>query len=352
MSDNIVRLLIIDDSAYIRKVFKEMLERHPKIEVVGTAHNGREALDKVAELSPDVILVDLYMPDMDGVQFLKEQMVRKPLPVLVCSSADREEENVLAAMDAGALDFIRKPTARATEELYSLEKELVEKILAAGTVELDKLPMREEVVPVRTAPNSTRPRLLHGRFDVLLIGASTGGPKALRYLISSLPEDFHIPVAMVLHMPVGYTGPFAARLDDISPLEVLQAEEGMEMKAGRVILARAGYHLTLVREGSGKVVCHLDQNSIPETPHCPSVDTLFRSAAAVYRSKTLGLVLTGMGNDGMQGAAWIKSEGGVIFAEAEETSVVFGMPYAVIEAGLSDRILPLHGMIDAVLEIM
>jgi two-component system, chemotaxis family, protein-glutamate methylesterase/glutaminase len=345
-----VRVLIIDDSAFIRKVFKEILDSHPDIYVVGSAPNGREALDRVTELNPDILLVDLYMPDMNGVQFIRTQMARKPIPILLCSSAEEYDENVLAAMEAGALDFIQKPTSRASEKVYSMEDILINKVLTFANIALEKLPVNLNVPPDIASAKPNQVIIRKGRMDALVIGTSTGGPQALRYLMAQLPSDFPLPIAIVLHMPKGYTGPFAERLNEVSPLEILEAEEGMEMKPGRAILAKAGNHLMLVREGAAKVVCHLAQVAIQPTLHQPAVDVLFRSAATVYGSKTLALVLTGMGKDGTEGAAWIKSEGGLVFTESEATSVVFGMPNSIIEAGLSDKIISLHEVIKALLE--
>jgi two-component system, chemotaxis family, protein-glutamate methylesterase/glutaminase len=347
-----VRVLIVDDSAFIRKVFKEILERHPLIQVVGAARNGQDALAKVAELEPDLLLLDLYMPDMDGVQFLREQMQRNPIPILLCSSAEEYDEDVFAAMDAGALDFIQKPTSRASESLYSMEGILQEKVLAFANAAPQRLSANEALKPALQVSTPKKDLARASRMDVLVIGTSTGGPQALRYLIPQIPADFPLPIAMVLHMPEGYTRPFAERLNKISDLEVLEAEEGLVMKPGRAILAKAGYHLMLVREGDDKVVCHISASSLQPALHQPSVDILFRSAAAVYGSKTLAFVLTGMGRDGTAGAAWIKAEGGLVFSEAEETSVVFGMPHSIIEAGLSDKIVPLHDALDAILEIV
>jgi two-component system, chemotaxis family, protein-glutamate methylesterase/glutaminase len=349
MAEKSVRVLIVDDSAYIRKVFREILASHPQIEVVGTAYNGFEALRKVEELDPDVILVDLFMPEMDGPTFVQKQMGKQPKPILLCSSAEGDERIVLSAMESGAVDFIQKPTSRASEEVFSLDQELVEKVLAASKIPVHHLepPAAIDTIPlIPSAPT----RSVDGKIDAVVIAASTGGPQALRYLLPQLPAAFPVPIAIVIHMPVGYTGPFAQRLDDISAIEVVEAKEDMEMKAGRAILAQAGYQLYLVKSPSGSIVCHLDKKTISKTVHIPSADVLFRSAASIYRAKVLAVVLTGMGSDGTEGAAWIKNEGGLVFTESEETSIVFGMPASVIEAGLSDRIIPLQQVVDAILE--
>jgi two-component system chemotaxis response regulator CheB len=184
-----------------------------------------------------------------------------------------------------------------------------------------------------------------------VIGVSTGGPQALRYLLARLPASISAALAIVLHMPPGYTGPLAAHLDELSGLEVLEAEEGLEMRPGRAILARAGYHLSLVLSAGEEVVSHLDL-SPQDTPHRPAVDVLFRSAAEIYHERTLGVVLTGMGNDGTAGSVWIKAAGGQVLTEAEETCVVYGMPRSVVEAGLSDRMVSIHHLPEIILRMV
>ncbi|NOX60353.1 MAG: chemotaxis response regulator protein-glutamate methylesterase [Chloroflexi bacterium] len=339
-----IRVLVVDDSAYIRKVVREMLESSPDIEVVGAARNGLDALEKVAELRPDVITLDLIMPEMDGIAFLQSMAEREPLPVVVVSIASEEGEKALAALEAGAVDFVQKPTSLATEKVFEIQEELVAKVRAAATVSTSKLSSLlhyEPAAPPMTiaAPVESPP------FDALVIGASTGGPQALRYLLERLPVDFPLPVAIVLHMPLGYTGPFAQRLNALAALEVREARSGDEMQPGRVLMAPAGWHLKLAREGEA-VVAKLDVHPL-EARHRPSVDALFRSAAEIYGSRVVGMVLTGMGEDGKTGAAWIKAQGGIVLAEAESSCVVYGMPRAVIEAGLADEVAPLSKMLPA-----
>ena len=187
--------------------------------------------------------------------------------------------------------------------------------------------------------------------DLVVIGISTGGPQALKRLIPQLPADFPVPVAMVMHMPVGYTEMYAAKLNELSPLEVKEAAEGDEIKPGRVFLAAAGRHLTLKRAANGTVVTHLDARPVSML-HRPSVDVLFQSAAEVYGNRVLGVVMTGMGSDGKEGAAWIKSQGGIVFTEAESSCVVYGMPSSVMEAGLSDKSIDLENMARAIREVV
>jgi two-component system chemotaxis response regulator CheB len=287
--DRVVRVLVVDDSAYIRKVVKEMLSRSPSIEVVGTAKDGNEALEKVRLLQPDVVTCDLIMPITDGIAFIRTQMAIRPVP-----------------------------TALATEKVFDLSDELIAKVKAAARASVSQLVASAAAPPIPAITS------FRNRFDVLVIGISTGGPQGLKRLIPRLPADFPVPVAIVLHMPIGYTEGYAGRLDEASALRVIEAKEGEEVRAGVVLVAPAGRH--------------------------PSVDVLFQSAADVYHERVLAVVMTGMGDDGTQGAAWIKARGGSVLTEAEESCVVYGMPRAVVEAGLSDASVPLDRLVEAIVE--
>lgn len=346
--DRVLRVLVIDDSAYVRKVVREILSRSPFLEVVGAARDGREALELVERLDPDVITCDLTMPELDGVGFVREQMQRKPVPIIIMSVAKETAEAALTALDAGAIDFVQKPTALASEKIFEVSNELIDKVKAAGNISLKRLPKSAEKAPaVEPEPAIAGTHSV----DVVVLGISTGGPQALKRLIPQLPSDFPVPVVMVMHMPVGYTEMYAAKLNEMSNLEVREAAEGDEIKPGRVFLAPAGRHLSLKRKASGKVVVHLDARPFSML-HRPSVDVLFQSAAEVYRNRVLGIVMTGMGSDGKQGAAWIKSQGGLVFTEAESSCVVYGMPGVVVEAGLSDKSVALEDMAHAIREVV
>jgi two-component system chemotaxis response regulator CheB len=346
--DRVIRVVVVDDSAYVRKVVTQMLSRSPFIEVVGTARDGAEALQTVAELNPDVVTCDLIMPGMDGIAFLTEQMARKPLPIVIVSIANEGGELALAALDAGAIDFVQKPTALATDKIFEVSDELIEKVKATSNISMKQfqaLPSDGAKLP-RTSTHGGSTLI-----DAIVIGVSTGGPQALKYLIPQFPADFAAPMAIVLHMPLGYTELYARKLNELSPLTVKEANQNDVMEPGVVLLAPAGRHLTLERTDTGKVLARL--NSRPfDTMHRPSVDVLFHSAANVFSSRTLGVVMTGMGADGKQGATSIKAQGGLVFTESEETCVVYGMPGAVVEAGLSDRSVPLDKMAQAILEVV
>lgn len=339
-------MLVVDDSAYVRKVVKTILSRSPYLEVVGTAHDGADALNKVEELAPDVVTCDLVMPEMDGVEFVTAQMARCPVPIVLISVADGQSEQVLKALEAGAVDFVQKPTARASERMLDVGAELVAKVKAAGGAPRQRLalrPLGSDVGIVEPPRNAAR------RFDVVVLGISTGGPQALRQLVPLLSADCPVGIAVVLHMPVGYTELYAQKLDEISAVKVLEVAEGEALQPGVVWIAPAGRHLSFRRDADGQVRAGLSVEPT-NTPHRPSVDVLFRSAAEVFGARALAVVMTGMGNDGRDGAAWIKAQGGTVLTEAEASCVVYGMPRSVVEAGLSDASVPLERMARAIME--
>jgi two-component system chemotaxis response regulator CheB len=345
--DRVLRVVIVDDSAYVRKVIRQMLSRSPFIDVVGVARDGEEALALVEQLRPDVVTVDLIMPGLGGLGFIQKQMARFPVPIVVVSIASESSQIVLDALDAGAIDFVQKPVALATEKVFEMSDELIEKVKAAGSVQLSArviVPAEREKQPAARVPAHT----VKPAVDIVVIGVSTGGPQSLKVLIPRLPSDFVVPVAIVLHMPVGYTEMYAKRLNELSLLEVAEAQEGDVLKPGRVLLAPAGRHFSVTRKGAD-VVVHLDARPF-DMLHRPSVDVLFRSAAELFNARVLGVVMTGMGEDGKVGSAAIKSRGGMVLAESEGSCVVYGMPRAVIEAGLASRVIPLDRMSDAIVE--
>ncbi len=342
----VVKVLVVDDSAYVRKVIREMLSRSPFVEVVGVARDGEEALELVEQLRPDVVTLDLNMPRMDGLTFLQRQMARRPLPVIIVSIASESGELVMRALDAGAIDVVKKPTALATEKVLEIAEDLLRKVKVAAVARLRPTPSTELAGP-RAAISVRRTSAV----DAVVLGVSTGGPQALKFLVPRLPADFPVPLLMVLHMPVGYTELYARSLGEVSQLRVAEAREGMEVLPGTALLAPAGQHLSLIRQANGRVVTHLDLRPM-DCPHRPAVDVLFRSAAEVFNGRVLAVVMTGMGSDGTEGAGWIKAQGGRVFTEAEETCVVYGMPRSVVEAGLSDKSVPLTKMPEAILEAL
>jgi two-component system, chemotaxis family, protein-glutamate methylesterase/glutaminase len=338
-----IRTLIVDDSPFVRKIVREMLSRSPFIEVVGMARDGDEALELAAELKPDVITCDLTMPGKNGVAFVRAQMTRRPVPILILSASPADAENVLEAITAGAVDFIQKPTALASHDLLAVRDELIEKVKAAASAPIQNL--------LPQTPEPPRPPIKIStthKAEVVVLGISTGGPQALRFLIPQFPADFPVPLLIVLHMPVGYTELFASKLGEQCKLKVREARDGDVLEPGLALVGHAGRHLTLTRSAAGQIVVRLTMQPT-DKPHRPSVDVLFKSAAEIFGARTLAIVMTGMGDDGKEGAAWIKAQGGKVLTEAEESCVIYGMPRTVVEAGLSDAAVPLNRMAEAIM---
>ncbi|MBA4138000.1 MAG: chemotaxis response regulator protein-glutamate methylesterase [Opitutus sp.] len=343
-----MRVLVVDDSAFVRKVVREMLTRSALIDVVGVARDGEEALKLVEDLRPDVVTCDLLMPQLDGVNFVRRQMARRAVPILILTATPQDASLAIEALEAGAVDFVQKPTALATEELLGIRQELVEKVRAAARApiaNLGRLPR-----PVQpAAPLERVTGTGQARIEVVVIGVSTGGPQALRHLLPLLPANFPVPIAIVLHMPVGYTLLMAEKLNEISALTVTEAKDGDVLRPGMALLAAAGRHLFLRRNRHGELCAALAVQPLDHL-HRPSVDVLFQSAAEVLHDRVLGVVLTGMGEDGKAGAAWIKAQGGTVLTEAESSCIIYGMPRAVEEAGLSDAAVPLPDLARAIIE--
>lgn len=341
----LIRTVIVDDSAFVRKVVTEMLSSSPLIEVVGTARNGEDALLLIESLNPDVVTCDLNMPVLDGVAFVKKQMARRPLPILLLSASPEDGALVLDALSAGAIDFIQKPTSLATEQLRDIRRELVEKVKAAAGAHS----MAPPLSPVPAIAISPKRSVSAQKIEIVLLGISTGGPQALRYMIPQLPPDFPVPLVIVLHMPLGYTALFAEKLAQMSRLPVREASEGCLVHAGEVMIAPAGRHLYFKRRSDGTVVVQLSHQPT-DKPHRPSVDILFQSGAEVYGDRALAVVMTGMGDDGRLGAALVKARGGLVLTESEESCIIYGMPRSVVESGLSDQSVTLQSMVGEIIK--
>jgi two-component system, chemotaxis family, protein-glutamate methylesterase/glutaminase len=317
------RVLVVDDSAFARTVLSRVLRASGSIDVIGTARDGDDALAQIAASDPDIVTLDLTMPGKDGLEVLRALQGRSRPRVLVVSVSTIDSVPGVEALSLGAIDIISKPTALASDRLYELGNELVIKVLAATEV--------HHVSPVVAISPTVVP---HRNADLVMIGTSTGGPQALTRVLAALPADLDAAVAVVLHIPVGYTEALAQRLNQSSPLEIIEAHEGVELRRGRVVIAKAGVHLK-VRRQDNQLFGHLDP--LPIRPHTPAVDELFLSGAAAAGSKCLGVVLTGMGDDGLEGSRAIAAAGGSLLTESAASSVVYGMPRVVFEAGLGAR---------------
>jgi two-component system chemotaxis response regulator CheB len=329
-----IRVLIVDDSVVVRKVLCQALASIPEIAVVGTASDGAIALAKIPQLNPDVITLDIEMPGMNGIQTLTEIRKLYPkLPVIMFSTLTEGGAAVtLEALSLGASDYLTKPTNSESlaDAMAQVRRDLIAKVVSLASR--------------RTGTTSSlvaAKRKFGGqRIDVIAVGVSTGGPNALAQVVPRLPADFPVPVVIVQHMPPLFTRLLAERLNSLSQLSVNEAEAGRMLVPGQVWIARGDFHLAVARTTKG-VVLNLNQEP-PENSCRPAVDVLFRSVAQVYGVNVLAVVMTGMGADGARGAAHIREAGGEIFVQDEASSVVWGMPGAVVSAGAADKICPLE----------
>jgi two-component system chemotaxis response regulator CheB len=325
-----IRVLVADDAVVFRRMVADELAADPAIEVVGTAANGRIALAKLAQLTPDLVVLDVEMPELDGLATLKEIRKTHPrLPVVMFSAlTERGAEATLDALALGATDYFPKPAGGLTESLRVIREELVPEIKAlCGKPAPTALP----TAPVVAAPA--------GRVDVVAVAASTGGPNALADLFAALPADFPVPVVIVQHMPPVFTRLLAERLSARHPLRVEEGRPGGALRPGHAWIAPGGHHMIVARDAAGDRV--LTTQEPPENSCRPAADVLFRSVARAYGPSALAVVLTGMGQDGLRGCEAIRAAGGRVVVQDETTSVVWGMPGFVARAGLADRVLPI-----------
>lgn len=332
-----VRVLVVDDSALMRKVIPQMLEADPVIEVVGTAMDGTFCLKKIEELQPSVVTLDLQMPGMNGIDTLKEIMRKHPLPVIVVSSHSTEGAAVtLKALALGAFDFVAKPRD-ATAHMAETASELIAKIKAAtnckvvrpGLFRATPAPL-EKISIAKSAPPASK---------LVAIGISTGGPQALEFLLAQLPPDFPGAIVVVQHMPENFTEMFARRLNELCSLRVKEAQSGDVLQASRVLICPGNRHIKVKRLPMDDVVVLSDEPRV--NGHRPSADVLFRSVAEEFGSQAIAALMTGMGDDGAEGLGTVKKAGGMTIAQSEESCVVFGMPKAAIERGYATRVVSL-----------
>lgn len=338
-----IRVLIVDDSAYSRQTIKGMLETDREIEVVGVATNGVEAMAKTVKLRPDVITLDFEMPEMDGFSFLRWLMKERPLPVIMVSSY-ADTKTVFRALELGAADFIAKPGSKASVELLRIRDDLVAKVRGIRLLSMDKLDacrtlIGQEPGQVEVVTESGRGGSRGRGIGVVAIGASTGGPAALQVILTRLPADFPAALLISQHMPRGFTEPFAERLNRLCRIKVREAKDGASVEPGTALICPGGSHMTLRgREMHCRVAIRKADSGDKYTP---SVDLMMSAAAEHFGQSAMGVILTGMGNDGRQGVVEIKGHGGYTIAESEETAVVYGMPQEAIKTGSVDAVLPL-----------
>ncbi|HZZ74124.1 MAG TPA: chemotaxis response regulator protein-glutamate methylesterase [Pirellulales bacterium] len=342
-----IRVLIVDDSVVVRKMLADVLAAEPALDIVGSASNGRIALQKIPQVNPDLITLDLEMPEMDGLATLKEIRRSYPrIPVIMFSMLTaRGADATLDALAAGASDCVCKPTnmTNAVAAMQNIREQMIPKIRALCPF-AENLPWPTQPLdPSRrfAAQNKTnaKPRKVNEPIEIVTIGVSTGGPNALSQLLPQLPADFPVPIVIVQHMPPIFTKQLALRLDKISPLQVREAEAGAVLYPGEVWIAPGDFHLVVGRQGG--VASLALQQGPPENSCRPAADVLFQSVVDTFGARTLGVVMTGMGQDGLRGCERIRDAGGRILVQDEASSVVWGMPGTVARAGLADNIVPL-----------
>ncbi|MGB9668377.1 MAG: protein-glutamate methylesterase/protein-glutamine glutaminase [Thermosulfidibacteraceae bacterium] len=335
-----IRVLVVDDSPFFRKAIARILEKDPDIKVIGFASNGKEAIEKVLELSPDVVTLDIEMPIADGFEALEGIMAKKPTPVLVVSALTKEgARETIRALELGALDFVPKNIDKGLFGFYDMEKEIINKVKAIAGKEV-LLRISDSKAKASDGDLKISEVSISKKVSVVGIGSSTGGPNALKKVFECLDKkDLPLPVLVAQHMPPLFTAMLAERLNEASSLDVKEAVGGETLENGVVYIAPGGKVMEVENFGSRSIIRIKDPDE--SVIYRPSVDLLFASVARVYGPETLGIVLTGMGNDGSMGAKEIKNRGGIVVVESEDTAVVYGMPRSVYEKGLADYKVPL-----------
>ncbi|MBM7698311.1 protein-glutamate methylesterase/protein-glutamine glutaminase [Kurthia huakuii] len=356
------KLLIVDDSAFMRKLIGDFFVDVPTIEVIGTARNGQDALEKIKVLKPDVVTLDVEMPKLNGLEALKLIMADCPTPVVMLSSTTKAgAEITVEAMANGAVDFIAKPSGTISLDLHKIKDELVHKVLQAASVSVAKLRKTTPATSFMLNSNSTSKKVIskpivtptrsirtvsassnnwnsHANKKLVLVGTSTGGPRALQEVITKIPKSITAPILIVQHMPAGFTKSLAARLDTLSEITVKEAENGDILQAGVAYIAPGGYHMKLQKVGMS-VGVKLDNMEAPRGGHRPAVDVLYESASELLDYDKLAVIMTGMGSDGTKGLEILKKTGNVkAISESAHTCVVYGMPKAAFETGLIDDV--------------
>jgi two-component system, chemotaxis family, protein-glutamate methylesterase/glutaminase len=353
------KVLIVDDSAFMRKLITDFLASSPHLEVAGTARNGKDALEKIEKYQPDVLTLDVEMPEMNGLEALRHIMKHFPLPVVMLSSTTKEgAENTLTAMNYGAIDFVMKPSGAISLDLHKVKEELISKVLNASNVSMKQVERYRSVkagerigVPIDLG-NVDPVNWSRNTKKLICIGTSTGGPRALQEVIASLPENVQAPVLIVQHMPAGFTRSLANRLNVLSKITVKEAENGEILRKGTAYIAPGGFHLKVKAKGSVLFAC-LDDQEAPRNGHRPSVDVMYESISRISNYDKIAVIMTGMGSDGSKGLVELKGNGRVkAIAESHETSIVFGMPKAAISTDLVDDIETVDNIAGCIMKYM
>ncbi|MEJ5229974.1 MAG: chemotaxis response regulator protein-glutamate methylesterase [Pseudothermotoga sp.] len=346
MAGGKINVVIVDDSAFMRMVLKDIVDGQPDMQVVGVAKNGLEALEVIQSKRPDVVTLDVEMPKMNGIETLKNIMSRFPTRVIMVSSLTEEGADItITALSIGAVDFLTKPSGSTSLSFREVADVLVQKIRSAMSIDPSKLTTKPSSVKV-----SMTARKLSVFEKAVVIGASTGGPRSLDQVIPALPKDFPAPIFLVQHMPPMFTKSLAMRLNSLSNLQVKEAEDGDIVKKGTVYVAPGDFHMGVKVEG-GAVKIFLDKSEKINNVR-PAIDFTLMKVAEIYKANTIAVILTGMGRDGAKGAFKVKYYSGKVIAEDESTCVVYGMPKAVVEEGYTDFVLPVHAIPQKLVEII
>jgi len=348
-----IRLLIVDDSPFMRRAISSLVEGESDIKVIGTAKDGQDAIRQIQDLKPDIATMDIEMPVMDGLTALKIIMEKFPIPIIMLSSLTEEgAKETLDALDLGAADYIPKNLSNVSLNILKIKDDLISKIRAITAKKYSfkpRLNEQTEAKVFKTAPfkeNGTAVK--NNKIDIVAIGSSTGGPKALQDVIPKLPQNFPVPILIVQHMPKAFTGSFAERLSSISHIKVIEASGGEIIKPGIAYLSPGDKHMSVVKENKAGFVISVS-NEPEDLINRPSVSVMMESVAKEYPGKSLGVILTGMGSDGLTGMKKIKESGGKTIAQDEATCVVYGMPKAVVDAGAADMVLPIYKIGDEII---
>ena len=345
-----IRVLVVDDSAFMRTTLSRMIACESGLEVVGTARDGSEALKKIPELDPDVVTLDVNMPGLDGLEVLRRIRARFPRPVIIVSSVTEKDAGItFSALSAGAFDYVAKQMSESSLEIDHIRSDLIAKIWAAGSARRSHACGGSPKKPSRSARPKELPRTF-STCSIIAVGTSTGGPKALETILPLLPRDLPVPILIVQHLPVGFTASFAQRLSQLCSIPVEEGRNGQRVQSGVVYIAPAGVHMRVRRRDSdAKVVLSLSPDPFAAL-HVPSVDVLMKSVAEVYGDHALGIILTGMGSDGAEGMSAIYHNGGFTIGQDEATSAVFGMPRACADLGVLSRVVALADIPANILE--
>ncbi|MFY3793386.1 protein-glutamate methylesterase/protein-glutamine glutaminase [Ureibacillus sp. MALMAid1270] len=372
------KLLIVDDSAFMRKLVSDFFQDHPTIEVIGTARNGRDAIKKIQNLQPNVVTMDVEMPEMNGLDALKEIMEVCPVPVIMLSSETQSgADTTLIAMENGAVDFVAKPSGTISLDLHKVKEELIRKVENAAQVSIINL--KKSIVPSTTISQKVKTEPLRSTFKqaviqkthiekshsmikrsdwkktskkIILIGTSTGGPRALQDVITKLPKTLNAPVLIVQHMPKGFTKSLAQRLNQLSKISVKEAENGEILQNGTAYVAPGGYHLKLNKIGNQFEIL-IDETEPPRAGHRPSVDVLFENISLYNDFDKIAVIMTGMGSDGSSGLKALKNTGNTYaIAESQETCIVYGMPKAAVETTLVDEVVDVNEIAEHIIKLL